>query len=561
MTDSSDSVSSPDGFASVAAEAVAKLAHQKWLARCRSADLALNDWLQAENELILEARTGTQIDHIIESLTELLGDQRIDEQRLIVEHAVNRILCLSESYVEAAPKIAEELCHCFGWEMGIVWIFDRNGSALQFLDMWYSSNIDIGLFEFDLRNGVFSHGEGLPGRVWASGCSEWIPNVNTIQPSHREQLAAKAGVKGAIGFPIVRDGSVISVLEFFSCHDFETPDEKLLGMMTSVTGNVAQFIGCREAEKQLYKQEIDRSLAREIQQGLLPQSIPILPGLEICGRSIAPNCVGGDLYDFIPLPAAGRDCFAMLVADVCGHGIGAALLAAQTHALLQGLSFTTADVATLLQLANRCLCKNPSGQFVTAILVMIDPHNRLIQFAGAGHLPGYIINSQGELRCMLPSLGVPLGIDPTLTIPMSFDSLESGDTVLLLTDGILEAASADGSLFGIERTLEIVRRCRRHTPDEMLTALFAAVNEFTAGQCEDDRTAVIIRANEVLLSSPAAGECNEVELFHTTRQERRVRSDDLPGHSESLRDIATRMVERQFIQVPARLAVCAETYH
>jgi serine phosphatase RsbU (regulator of sigma subunit) len=495
------------------------------------------------------------MNQINDSLTELSCDRRINEQRLIVEHAVNRILSVSKTYLEAAPRIAEALCKCFGWDMGIVWIIDRNRCELRFFNIWHSASIDIGSFEQDLRNRFFVHGEGLPGRVWASGCSEWVPNVNHAQQAHGEQIAAEAGVKGAIAFPILKDGSLLSVLECFSCHDLQSPDEQLLEMMMSVTGNISQFIGCREAERQLYKQEIDRSLAREIQQGLLPQSIPILPGLEICGRSIAPNCVGGDLYDFIPLPAAGRDCFAIVVADVCGHGVAAALLAAQAHALLQGLSLTNADVATLLQLANRCLCKNPSGQFVTALLVMIDPHKRLIQYAGAGHLPGYVVNSNGELRSILPSLGVPLGIDPALTIPLSTDCLESGDTILLLTDGIIEAASGTGSLFGVERTLEIVRRCRQHTPDELLTALFAAVSKFSEGNCEDDRTAVIIKANEILSSSAATAESIEVGLFHTNELESGFHADDESAHRKSLRDIALRIIERQSDRNPQRLTV------
>ena len=247
-------------------------------------------------------------------------------------------------------------------------------------------------------------------------------------------------------------------------------------------------------EKAVAQLEYDRQIGREIQQGLLPKNMPRLSGFEISGKSVAPNIVGGDCFDFIPLPQAGRDCMGVLVADASGHGIGAALLAVETRAYLRGAALTVTDVGLLIDLTNQCLSTDPTScHFVTAFLMSLDLSTRSLDYASAGHLPGYVLDAQGQARVILPSTGIPLGIDPVRKYPTATVSLEPGDLVLLITDGITEAASPDGELFGIERTLSLVRQHQQQTPDEILTALFKAVGDFSNTNCVDDLTAVIIK--------------------------------------------------------------------
>ena len=252
----------------------------------------------------------------------------------------------------------------------------------------------------------------------------------------------------------------------------------------------------READRLKY--EHDRRIGREIQQGLLPTTMPRLSGFEISGRSLAPNIVGGDCFDFIPLPIAGRDALGVLVADASGHGIASALLTVETRAYLRGLALTCSEVGLLLSLTNQCLCSDiTSDYFVTAFLMSLDPSTRSLNYTSAGHLPGYVLDQQGKTRVVLPSTGLPLGIDPASKFSASTVSLEPGDLVLLITDGITEAASPDNGLFGMERTLRLVRQHQQQTPGEILTALFAAVNDYCNNNCLDDLTAVIIKVEGV----------------------------------------------------------------
>ncbi len=127
--------------------------------------------------------------------------------------------------------------------------------------------------------------------------------------------------------------------------------------------------------------------------------------------------------------------------------------------------------------------------------MILDPSTRSLNYTSAGHLPGYVLDRRGQVRLILHSTGLPLGIDRQAKFPASTVSLEAGDLVLLITDGITEAASPDGELYGMERTLCLVRQHQQQPPDEILTALFAAVNDYSNNHCLDDLTAVIIKVD------------------------------------------------------------------
>jgi serine phosphatase RsbU (regulator of sigma subunit) len=217
--------------------------------------------------------------------------------------------------------------------------------------------------------------------------------------------------------------------------------------------------------------------------------------LEISGRSVAPNVVGGDCFDFIPMPGGEPDSVGVLVADASGHGMGAALLTGQTRAYLRAIALSSGDVGHVLDLTNQGLSHDiPTDHFVTAFLMRLENTARTLTYASAGHPPGHVLDSGGRTKAVLAGTGLPLGIDPSYTFPASpAVALEAGDLVVLITDGITEAASPAAGLFGMERTLRCVRRHRHHAPSVILTALFDAVMGFCNNKFIDDLTAVVVK--------------------------------------------------------------------
>lgn len=475
---------------------VALRAYNKWNARSHAGDLQLHDWLEAEADLRHVSDLARQLAEVEVRLADRFAHGKLAESRLAVEHAIGEILSASADFSDAASPILGALCECLGWDVGALWLVDRSANVLRCLDLWHQSAIEVPAFERATRQQTFSPGEGIPGRVWADGTLIWVPDVTVDANFPRGPVAAKEGLHGAVGFPIRNGTDHLGSMEFFS-REIRYPDDELIQMMTRISRHISQFIERRHAEKELRIQEEDRRIARLIQQGLLPKRMPALPGFTIRGRSSTANTVGGDYFDFIPLLVGDQESLCVVVGDASGHGIGAALMIAETRAYLRALALTCSDVGALLSLTNRRFASDiVSDHFVTLFLMCLSPRPAYqLLYTSAGHWPGYVLDRRGQTKAILPSTGVPLGINPEqeYSVPPAL-FLEPGELILLVTDGIVEAMSSDGKAFGLERTLGIVRAHQQETPDEILESLFDALADFCEGKFQDDLTAVVIKA-------------------------------------------------------------------
>src|SRR6266496_114140 len=166
-------------------------------------------------------------------------------------------------------------------------------------------------------------------------------------------------------------------------------------------------------------------------------------------------------------------CVGIVVADVTGHGMGPALLMAETRAYLRTLAMNAVDVGDILTRANRVLAEDVDYErFVTLILAKIDPDARSLVYTSGGHPNGYVLAAAGDVKAVLKRTGVPLGLHPgSIYVSAPSIPLAAGDIVLLLTDGIEEALSPDNTFFGVERILEVARAHSTETAREILEAL------------------------------------------------------------------------------------------
>jgi sigma-B regulation protein RsbU (phosphoserine phosphatase) len=179
----------------------------------------------------------------------------------------------------------------------------------------------------------------------------------------------------------------------------------------------------------------DAQEARAIQQALLPKSSPYIPGFAISGLSVPARAVGGDWYDFIPFPD-GR--WGIVLADVSGKGTAAALLMSATRGMLRSLAEACCSPGEVLTKLNNLLVDDfPAGKFVTLVYAVLDPANRTVLFANAGHLRPLFIDSEGE-HFLDVERGLPLGLgsgDYSETVI----SLSEGSKLIFYSDGITEA--------------------------------------------------------------------------------------------------------------------------
>jgi serine phosphatase RsbU (regulator of sigma subunit) len=251
-----------------------------------------------------------------------------------------------------------------------------------------------------------------------------------------------------------------------------------------------------EAEKRLEAEKLQREieLAREIQQGLFPSQTTPLPGFDIGGASYPADATGGDYYDYFPLI---DDSLGIVIGDVSGHGIGPALIMAATRAYLHALAMTYHDVGQILKLANTALIEDVRGQhFVTLILASLDPATRTLAYASAGHPSGYVLNANGNVKAVLESTGIPLGIMQGKNPSVQTISLDPGDLVFLFTDGLIEAWSPEKTHFGSERALQVVRAAQDKPAREIVPLLYKEVCRFAEERPQpDDITAIIIKVS------------------------------------------------------------------
>lgn len=252
-----------------------------------------------------------------------------------------------------------------------------------------------------------------------------------------------------------------------------------------------------EARERLEAERLRRQmhLARQIQQHLfLAAPLPV-PGFDISGASYPAEATGGDYFDYIPM-GAGR--LGIAIGDVCGHGFGPALLMAEMRAYLRAFLLTHTDVGEIITLVNRTLAMDVlEGRFATLLLACLDPQTRSFEYVSAGHTTGYLLDQAGEVKTPLQSTGLPLAVLPDSTyVAESAPTLEAGDMIILLTDGIVEAHSADEALFGIERVLTHLQANRSRSAREIVHTLDGAVRDFCGAQAPlDDMTAVVIKVD------------------------------------------------------------------
>jgi sigma-B regulation protein RsbU (phosphoserine phosphatase) len=226
--------------------------------------------------------------------------------------------------------------------------------------------------------------------------------------------------------------------------------------------------------------------ARAIQQALMPRSSPRIPGFRVTGLSIPAGAVGGDWYDFIPLPD-GR--WGLVLADVSGKGTAAALLMSSTRGMVRSLAHSTSGPAEVLTRLNNLLLEDfPCGRFVTMVYAELDPASRTLRIANAGHLPPLLVESSGP-RWIATEHGLPLGIAEGKYSETSI-VLSDESSVTLYSDGITEAALESGEEYGAERLLAQMKSC-----ESSLEALLADVKGFVNGcGLRDDATGIFVSA-------------------------------------------------------------------
>jgi sigma-B regulation protein RsbU (phosphoserine phosphatase) len=246
-----------------------------------------------------------------------------------------------------------------------------------------------------------------------------------------------------------------------------------------------------EASRQRMEEEL--AIGRRIQLSLLPRGCPQAPGYEFAAGYRAAREVGGDLYDFIAPPASPNEVH-IVIADVTGKGVPAALYMAVARTLLHTFALEGHHPAEALRRVNQFIREDEATPlFLSAFYAVLDTDRHRLTYANAGHNLPALLRHAGELE-LLESNGVLLGAFNGFAFEERSCIVEPGDAVIFFTDGITEARNPGGEFFDDERLEAVIGSRRWSSAEELVAAIVAAVDEFSAGAPQaDDFTVVVVR--------------------------------------------------------------------
>ena len=331
-------------------------------------------------------------------------------------------------------------------------------------------------------------------KVMRERASLLVQDASSDSLLRASQTIVQQKIKSLMAVPLQTESQVIGILYVDTPNILYPFDAEALSLLT-VFANIAairiehaRLVEVEHAERLLTH---DLEQAADIQRSLFPQAPPVLPGLQLAGRSLPCRSVGGDYFDYVPM-SDGR--IFVVVADVSGKGLAASLLMSSLQARVHALCELQTDVARLVTRLNHSTKANtPDNKFITGFFAAIDPVTGEMEYANAGHNPPVIARQSGKVE-LLTAGGPVLGILPNITYVGGRTKLDPGDLLVMYSDGVSEAPNSKDEEFSEEAVAQIAASCLDRSADEVLMEIARQLRAFL-GECSptDDVTMVVAR--------------------------------------------------------------------
>ena len=339
-------------------------------------------------------------------------------------------------------------------------------------------------------------GEGVTGHVAETREVVAVEDA-TSDPRFSSSLSSarrRWSYKSVLSVPLIAQDRLVGVIDVrtFKPKSWPQADTSLLSITAE---HVAGII-----EKDKFRMEISRELeaARYIQTKLLPDPLPEISGYDLAAFVLPNSQVGGDYYDFIPLDG---ERLGIIVADVSGKGIGAAILMANIQGLVNAYTYTQSDIKTkdAMSNINDVLCESTeSDKFVTLFCAILDAKSDVLTYTNAGHNHPFIYRPGRKKPKALEVGGMILGMIKGADYSEDSVQLKKGDILVLYSDGLTEARNPNGDMFDVERLHEVVHKYMAANPDsfsarQLLDQIYNSVHNFSASESlTDDLTIVVL---------------------------------------------------------------------
>ena len=315
---------------------------------------------------------------------------------------------------------------------------------------------------------------------------DFLSQVKKASPDTvRMMLTGSADMSTAI--KAVNEGSI------YKFHPKPCPANTL---GTTIQSGIEEYRKTTTDQSQLKKVKMSLAQASMIQQQLMPKADPIVDGLDIAGKSIWCDETSGDYYDFIQPAEWGQDKVGVVVADVIGHGISAALLMTTMRAFLRERILSSGKGASIVSDVNKRLVRDIEelNLFITMFFSEIDLNKKCFRWVHAGHEPALLYQPETESFNTLGGEGLPLGVLEDWSYEESKIGIKSGQIILIGTDGIKEACNPQNEYFGNDRLMTIIREHSNKSAEDILKEVYKTLENFrSSAERKDDETLVVIK--------------------------------------------------------------------
>jgi phosphoserine phosphatase RsbU/P len=440
----------------------------------------------------LESR-GSRMEEVFDIFGSVSISRKAGREQLGILHEVTRLVASGAGLQSILDSILGLLQQQFRFELCTIRLLDPAKRTLVVASQQGMSpeHLDDSERQADLDTAI--------GRAFCSNSAVVVNDTDFLDIPASAQISHREGIKSFAHAPITIEGEPIGVLSAFSKSAKGIFTDEFVDLYANLAGLVGVALrNARQTENLIAARERQREMqiARTIQLGLLPSRVPEIPGVTMAGTCVPAREVGGDYYDFLQ---CGSRVIDLVIADVSGHNVGAAIIMTEVRTFLRSQAQQLSGAGAALRAIDGFLYEDlgRAELFITMVFLRYDSATRQLSYACAGHPPPLILRNGLESCEFLDAEGLILGVKKNVVFEEKQTSLEPGDVLLLYTDGITEAENGEGEFFGEERLCSVVQELRHLSPAGLIEELMYQVRLFAGGKSfTDDVTLLAMRVEE-----------------------------------------------------------------
>ncbi len=439
------------------------------------------------------ATRGSKMEDVFDIFGSVNISRTASREQLQVLFEAAKVVASGRELQTVLDDLLELLTRQFPFDLSIVRIIDEEGKKLKVRSQKGMSSQHMDDSDREASKNT------IIGEAFVTNTIQVVNDTDDINRPVTAQIMQREGIKSFAHAPITIEDRPIGVLSAFSRTDKGIFTEEFIEVFQSIAAQLGiAWRNARQTEHLIAARQHERELeiAKNIQMGLLPAQPPEVPGISMAGTCVSAAHVGGDYYDFLVNEDNSLD---VVIADVSGHNVAAALIMAEVRTFIQGRAASRQDARHLTRALNSFFYTNlvKAEMFITLFYLKYFPDSQRIAYCNAGHNPPLVWRKSQQTIHHLDAEGLILGIMSDVEYEIKSDELEAGDLVLLYTDGVTEARNEKGEFFGEQGLYNFIKEHKDEEPEKIIAQLLNELHAFTGSHIfKDDITLVVMRIEE-----------------------------------------------------------------